>query len=515
MGLTVSSTGAGAASGRFDIRRPDGGLVIALAGNPNVGKSTVFNALTGMRQHTGNWPGKTVTNASGMCRSGGREHLLVDLPGAYSLLALSPEEEAARDFLCFGGSDAAVLVCDATCLERNMNLVLQALEITPSAAVCVNLIDEAKKKRIRVDTEKLSELLGVPVCSAAARSGRGLDAVIKAAEEAAAGGTHPYTVEYPAAIESAVRELMPCTERIYGGAVSPRWAALRLLEGDETTLAAMREASGTDERGDVELKSALKRAEETLERAGFSGLKFREAVVSAFFSASEDICSHCVTAAGGDDRQLRADRFLSRRGVGALLMLALLSVVFYITLKGANYPSVLLSKGLFSLGGALDGIMARAGAPGWLRSVLIDGVWKVLAWVVSVMLPPMAIFFPMFTLLEDLGYLPRVAFNLDSCFKRCGACGKQSLTMCMGFGCNAAGVVGCRIIESPRERLIAILTNSFVPCNGRLPRHKSNKNVPAALAAETFASTRLRSSVLRQGLFNELSDGVFRYIKRD
>ena len=243
-------------------------ITIAMAGNPNVGKSTLFNAVTGLNQHTGNWPGKTVASAEGLCRHGGKAYRLVDLPGTYSLLAHSAEEEVARNFLCFSRPEAVCIVCDATCLERNLNLVLQTLEITPRAAICLNLMDEAKKRKLRVEPARLEALLGVPL---------------------------------------------------------------------------------------------------------------------------------------------------------------------------------------------------------WLHDALILGVYRVAAWVVSVMLPPMAIFFPLFTLLEDMGYLPRVAYNLDRPLKRCGACGKQALTICMGFGCNAAGVVGCRIIDSPRERLLAILTNSFVPCNGRFP----------------------------------------------
>ena len=168
-------------------------------------------------------------------------------------------------------------------------------------------------------------------------------------------------------------------------------------------------------------------------------------------------------------RRFRADRLLTGRLTGIPVMLLLLSLVFYITLAGANYPSALLSKWALALQEQLTRLFQSLNAPAWLHDALVLGMYRVLAWVVSVMLPPMAIFFPLFTLLEDLGYLPRVAFNLDHCFKRCHACGKQALTMCMGFGCNAVGVIGCRIIDSPRERLIAILTNNLVPCNGRFP----------------------------------------------
>ncbi len=175
MGLTAASTGRHAVDNGLTIRRekPDE-RVIALAGNPNVGKSTVFNALTGLNQHTGNWPGKTVSNAQGRCVHKGKSYVLVDLPGTYSLLAHSAEEIVARDFLCFGGADAVLVVCDATCLERNLNLVLQTLEITPRVVVCVNLMDEAQKKHIAIDLKKLEKTLGVPVVGTSAREEKGI-----------------------------------------------------------------------------------------------------------------------------------------------------------------------------------------------------------------------------------------------------------------------------------------------------------------------------------------------------
>ena len=168
-------------------------------------------------------------------------------------------------------------------------------------------------------------------------------------------------------------------------------------------------------------------------------------------------------------RDRKIDKYLTNRFTGIPIMIALLALIFWITISGANYPSQMLSEGLFWVQDRLTDFFMWMHAPEWLHGALVLGVYRVLAWVVSVMLPPMAIFFPLFTLLEDFGYLPRVAFNLDHYFKKANTCGKQALTMCMGFGCNAAGVVGCRIIDSPRERMIAMLTNNFVPCNGRFP----------------------------------------------
>lgn len=474
MGLTSTSTGAGAADTALVLRRerPDD-RIVALAGNPNVGKSTVFNALTGLRQHTGNWPGKTVTSAQGRCERGGRGYVLVDLPGTYSLMAHSAEEEVARDFLCFGGADGAVVVCDATCLERNLNLVLQTLELQPRTVVCVNLLDEAERKGVRVELEALSRRLGVPVVGAAAGRGEGLEALMAAVEGviSAPEPPTPVPVRYPPPVEFAVASLRPLLEPRLRGRLPARWTALRLLEGDGAFLDRLSAALEWDPRADAALWGAVEEARADLERQGLGGGAWCERVVSALVETAEAIGAASVTqlrsAAGR--REQRLDRLLTSRATGIPLMLLLLAGVLWLTITGANYPSQLLSDGLFWVQDRLSDLFAYLNAPAWLHGALVLGVYRVLAWVVSVMLPPMAIFFPLFTLLEDFGYLPRVAFVLDHAFQRAKACGKQALTMCMGFGCNAAGVVGCRIIDSPRERLIAILTNNFVPCNGRFP----------------------------------------------
>lgn len=377
---------------------------VALAGNPNVGKSTVFNALTGSRQHTGNWSGKTVACAEGRLRGGGLT--LTDLPGTYSLRAHSEEERAAREFLVSGQACAVVLVADAGCLERSLILALQVLEVQKNAILCLNLMDEAAKKGIEIDVAALEQELGIPVIPCAARQGKGLHELEAAIRRAAAGEneTHPTAIRYPAMDEDLTEE----------------------------------------QRDDIATAAAALRAEEI-----------------ALTCVRQPEC-----ACARDDR---ADDVILSRRFGVPLMLLLLAGVFYITLFGANVPSEWLSTHLLALGTPFAGALAKLGLPPFFVSMLTDGLWRVLATVASVMLPPMAIFFPLFTLLEDAGYLPRVAFQLDHAFQCARASGKQSLTMCMGFGCNACGVSGCRIIDSPRERLIAILTNSFAPCNGRFP----------------------------------------------
>lgn len=211
-------------------------LVIALAGNPNVGKSTMFNALTGLRQHTGNWPGKTVDNAQGTFIYRDKSFLLVDLPGTYSIWAHTVEEEIARDFICFGRPDVSVVVLDATSLERNLNLALQVMEITSHVVICVNLIDEAKKKKISIDFAYLEEELGVPVVAAAARYKEGLNDLKEAVYKVALGlrTTNPIQISYSQEVEEAVKKLLPKIEQLgIGKILNPRWVALRLLDGDE------------------------------------------------------------------------------------------------------------------------------------------------------------------------------------------------------------------------------------------------------------------------------------------
>ncbi|MDO4581593.1 MAG: ferrous iron transport protein B [Bacillota bacterium] len=485
-----NAAASNAGHGLRDRRRHPDDKVIALAGNPNVGKSTLFNGLTGLNQHTGNWPGKTVSNAEGYCRGNDYNYVLVDIPGAYSLMAHSAEEEVARDFICFGQPDAVIVVCDATCMERNLNLLLQIIEVTPRVLVCVNLLDEAKKKRISLDLPLLQQRLGVPVVGTTARQKSSLRRLQQAMEQLTAGEAPSalpsaaaapaqsgdksggvYQVRYDAAIEAAVARLQPLLRHKYGGRLNERWLALRLIEQDAALTTAIDAHLGGALLRDEQLLNALARERELLALLGIDGDRYKDLLVSALVHSAEDICRGVVGCAERryDERDRRLDRLLTGRRSGYPLMLALLALIFWLTISGANYPSALLADGLFWLQDRLSELFIRLGAPDWLHGALVLGVYRVLAWVVSVMLPPMAIFFPLFTLLEDAGYLPRIAYNLDKPFQRCNACGKQALTMCMGFGCNAAGVIGCRIIDSPRERMLAILTNSFVPCNGRFP----------------------------------------------
>ncbi len=444
--------------------------IIALAGNPNVGKSTVFNALTGMHQHTGNWPGKTVGSAYGRYTYKQKSYLLVDIPGTYSLVPHSAEEEVTRNFLFSDEADAVIVVCDATCLQRNLNLVLQILEVTPKVILCLNLIDEAEKKQIKINSKLLSRLLGIPVVPASARKKQGLSRLMEEVHLMPPKATKPVEIRYRPEIEEAI-SLIESKISDTGKTDKTRLIALKLLCEETEDFEPLRQVLNDSSEAFAAVLDSAKTARKILKEKGYPSAALQDAIVEDLFSLSETICQKVVEYRAPDyhHRQLAIDRFLTSRRTGIPVMLLLLLVILWITINGANYPSALLSSLLFGFQDTLSTACLALGMPLWLHDPLILGVYHVLAWVVSVMLPPMAIFFPLFTLLEDLGYLPRIAFNLDYCFKRCNACGKQALTMCMGFGCNAAGVIGCRIIDSPRERLIAILTNNFVPCNGRFP----------------------------------------------
>ena len=418
MGLTHRSVGTHAAA--FGGTRRTGERIVALAGNPNVGKSTVFNALTGMRQHTGNWAGKTVGCACGRCRSAREQYLLVDLPGTYSLQPHSAEEAVACDFVRGGKADAVVVVCDATCLERTLVLALQMHSVTPNTIVCVNLLDEARHKRIRIDLPALQAQLGMPVVGVTARKKKTLRALLDALD-AVMAAPQPRPDGAPEAGDPA----------------------------DDVR------------RAEVICRAAVRR--ETPEYAA---------------------------------RDRRLDRLLTSRATGYPIMLLGLAAVLWLTIAGANAPSEWLAHFFGWVQGRFSALLIFLHAPPWLQGLLVDGMFRTLAWVVAVMLPPMAIFFPLFTLLEDAGYLPRVAYNLDRPFQVCRACGKQALTMCMGLGCNAAGVVGCRIIDSERERLLAVLTNSLMPCNGRFPALIALMTMFFSLSGSTLTAALLLTAAL-------------------
>lgn len=473
MGLTKSSIGASLLKkdDALHIYNKEEVKTIALAGNPNVGKSTLFNALTGMNQHTGNWAGKTVSNAKGIYKTKQNVYTLVDIPGTYSLMAHSAEEECARNFICFSDSDAVAVVCDATCLERNMNLCLQIAEISKNTVICVNLMDEAKRKGISLDLKELENRLSMKIVGITAKSKKTLKAFDDALDYTAQHSGSEYKIPYPKEIEMALLLIEPLVYKIAENKISARWLSLRLLCGDKDLIKEASKFLNYDLINDDELNKNLDAAWNGLLLQGIEKKEIGEIIAKSIVFEAQRVTEGIIKEESSKKTNLdtKTDKILSGKYTAYPIMLLLLGFLFWLTIKGANYPSQILSNLFSKLENFLNYIFIYVEAPEFLRGILVDGAYKVSAWVVAVMLPPMAIFFPFFTLLEDLGYLPRIAYNLDKPFKKCSACGKQALTMCMGFGCNAAGVTGCRIIDSKRERLLALLTNSFVPCNGKFP----------------------------------------------
>lgn len=466
---------------------------VALAGNPNVGKSTIFNSLTGMHQHTGNWTGKTVANAIGETIINDKEFTFVDIPGTYSIMSNSEEEEIARDYICFGNPDATVIVVDSTCLERNLNLVYQIMEITDNIIVCVNLLDEAKKKKIKIDLKKLEDLLGVPVVGTIAREKQTLENLKNTIYKVCEGEIKPHTktVIYEQEIEENLEKIVEKLDTdllvneylekrnivteigVKKNKISKklcRWIAIKLIDGEEKILKSIQENLEIDleEQG---IQQSVIEAKENLETREINSKNFKDKIVADIMKKAEETSKEVCTFKNKNyrERDLKIDKILTSKIFGIPIMILFLGLIFWITIVGANYPSEWLFSVFNWLQDKLIYFANYIHCPTWLSDMLINGVYKTLTWIVAVMLPPMAIFFPLFTILEDLGYLPRIAFNMDGFFKKACCSGKQMITMCMGFGCNACGVTGCRIIDSPRERLIAILTNNFVPCNGRFP----------------------------------------------
>ena len=440
MGLTVNSTGKAAEGLGLELPELyEHSFVAALAGNPNVGKSTLFNKLTGMNQHTGNWSGKTVTTAFGLIKDEERPTALVDIPGAYSLEAHSAEEEVARDFVCFGKRNAVIVVCDAGCLERNLGLVLQTAERTKNTVICVNLIDEAEKKGVFVDTAMLSQLTGLPAVGVCARSGKGLSGLKKLLRNFPSDNdddTGLCPVLYGDSIESAALMLSEKLKPYTKAKLDARWLALRILCNDAETVENAKKYIGTDFYEDTDVIDAAESAADALLSDGYDAKAINDAIASEIMKKAAKISSESIFCDYGKktNRDEKIDRLVTGKFTAFPIMFIMLAVVFWLTVSGANIPSAYLSKLLTAAEWWLSDLFACIGVSEILTDMLVHGSFRVLSWVVAVMLPPMAIFFPLFTLLEDAGFLPRVAFNLDRCFAKCHACGKQALTTCMGFG---------------------------------------------------------------------------------
>lgn len=463
LGLTIKSTGNRLL--KDELNYDDNCHVIALIGNPNVGKSTIFNALTGLNQHTGNWPGKTVESASGSYFYNGNKYTLIDLPGTYSLFASSKEEEVSRDFICFEKHDLTIVVLDATVIERNLNLATQIIETKDNVIVCVNLMDEAKKRNISVNLKKLQNILKVPVIGTSATNKKSLDKLVKLIEKTCNDKTSKkMEFKYDEKIEDVIKKMTKTLDK-YVTTNTNRFFAIKILENNKEFNNKIYDYLKLDETTRKKVEEVNLNCNTYLKINKIND--YQDKMICSIIKRNSEIANEVCNAS--TLKISKTDKILTSKVFGIPIMILFLGIILWLTISGSNYPSFLLSKLLFSINDQIAKFLTLIHTPSLIYDIIINGVLKTLTWVISVMLPPMAIFFPLFTLLEDSGFLPRIAFNLDKLFNKAKCHGKQALSMCMGFGCNACGVVGARIIDSPRERLIGILTNAFVPCNGRFP----------------------------------------------
>ena len=421
-------------------------IKVVLVGTPNVGKSSIYNAFTHNHEHTGNWSGKTVGVSRGECEYLDTRYIFYDLPGTYSLISKSKEEVVATDFIVFQDFDVAVVVCDATSLNKGIHLAVQTREICPNVVVCINLIDEAEKRGITIDKKLLEERLGSRVVLVSAKKKFGLSDLLFAINESK---SQDYLKLDYGVLNDSIDDI---SKNLDTNQYNKRWIALKILENNQSYINQFINLG-------IVKKDFVKKQD----------LDVHLEVCIHISKKVKEILRDVVNIPRVDEKTRKIDKILTSKRWGMPIMLLFLFVIFYLTIVGANYPSSLLFSFFSSLEAPIMNFLEFLSLPNFLVDLLVHGVYKTLYWVVSVMMPPMLIFFPIFTFLEDLGVLPRIAFNMDRAFSKCRACGKQALTMCMGIGCNAVGVTGARIIDSKRERFIAILTNVFMPCNGKFP----------------------------------------------
>jgi ferrous iron transport protein B len=432
-------------------------VTVALAGAPNVGKSTVFNLLTGMSQHVGNWPGKTVEQKTGVLRRGNLTMDIVDLPGTYSLTANSAEEQIARDYLVKENPDIVVAILNAASLERNLYLVAELIELSPRLIVALNMMDVAQQQGIEIDVQALSTSLNTPVIPIAANKNRGLDDLLVAIERECAqppnsrGLQH---IEYGTEIKGVIDRV----ERLLEGsdtAPYPRhWTAMKLLEGDTQINKLVVGRVSPDQI------SSLDHYLKANESAAVSIAMLRFEWVGKMMGVAQT--RHQL---GRVSLSERIDRVATHPIVGLVALLAVLGIIFGLVYSLGIPAQKLLESQLIHRG--RDFVNTGLDIPGWLRSLLADGILSGVGTVLT-FIPILVFFFAAWAFMEDVGYMARAAFVTDRFMHSLGLHGKSVLPLCLGFGCNVPAILGTRIIDSPRSRLLTIIIAPLVPCTGRM-----------------------------------------------
>lgn len=422
---------------------------ILLVGNPNVGKSSIFNILTHSHEHTGNWTGKTVKLARKNIIN--TNYTLIDLPGIYSLSSLSDEEIVAKDTLLFEQYEKIIYVMDSSNIEKNLHLLLQILEINKNIILCLNMVDELDIKGIKINDKKLSEILDIKVIRCSASKNIGIKELIESLDEESKSS---YNYIYDYNIEKGISDIFEYLTNQF----KSRFIALKLLEKDITLVDSIKTKYKLDII-DKDIQNYLMHV---------NSEEISDSVSNLLNNISKNIYNEVVEIS--KEKEIGTiDKIFSKKIYALPIMFTIMFGIFFITIVLANYPSELLSLIFNKFEICLVNLSNILKIPSYIYEPIIYGIYRVVSFIVSVMFPPLVIFFFLFTYAEESGILPRLAFNFDKVFKCSGCHGKQALTICSGFGCNACAIVGSRIIDSKRDKLIAILTNSFIPCNGRFP----------------------------------------------
>lgn len=422
---------------------------ILLVGNPNVGKSSIFNILTHSHEHTGNWTGKTVKLARKNIIN--TNYTLIDLPGIYSLSSLSDEEIVAKDTLLFEQYEKIIYVMDSSNIEKNLHLLLQILEINKNIVLCLNMVDELDIKGIKINDKKLSEILDIKVIRCSASKNIGIKELIESLDEESKSS---YNYVYDYNIEKGISDIFEYLTNQF----KSRFIALKLLEKDITLVDSIKSKYKLDII-DKDIQNYLMHV---------NSEEISDGVSNLLNNISKKIYNEVVEIS--KEKEIGTiDKIFSKKIYALPIMFIIMFGIFFITIVLANYPSELLSLIFNKFEICLVNFSNILKIPSYIYEPIIHGIYRVVSFIVSVMFPPLVIFFFLFTYAEESGILPRLAFNFDKVFKCSGCHGKQALTICSGFGCNACAIVGSRIIDSKRDKLIAILTNSFIPCNGRFP----------------------------------------------